>query len=322
MKEYVLETKEISEETEKREKEEGKKEICVCIMTEEEFEQTAEENRCKKEFLESFRHGVYCKAEIYLDCFTGVIRIPDKKRPEGKPKILGFYVRCGRMVFLDSSSHVTQFMKEIQREEISFQGREPQILLKVFDSLIEEDVSWLQRFEERITDLEDILLEGTPRELPQILMRLRRECVKFHNFYLQLLDVAEELQGHFALLMSQEQKSEWNVFTNRLSRLHDYTESIRENLLQLHELYQAQVDIQQNEIMKVLTVVTTVFLPLSLLTGWYGMNFEGILLLDWKYGYPAVILFTLVTILLELGYFRKKGFLRHRKGAGSFEMEI
>ena len=53
----------------------------------------------------------------------------------------------------------------------------------------------------------------------------------------------------------KEEENAWCVFSNRVSRLHDYTENIRENLLQIHELYQAQIDIQQNEIMTMLTVV-------------------------------------------------------------------
>ena len=50
-----------------------------------------------------------------------------------------------------------------------------------------------------------------------------------------------------------------------------------------------EIDIRQNGIMKILTIVTTIFLPLSLLAGWYGMNFAGMKELSWKYGYEAVI---------------------------------
>ena len=58
---------------------------------------------------------------------------------------------------------------------------------------------------------------------------------------------------------------------------------------QLREAYQSQLAIQQNDLMKIFTVVTVLVLPLSLLTGWYGMNFAGMPELGWKYGYPAVI---------------------------------
>ena len=73
----------------------------------------------------------------------------------------------------------------------------------------------------------------------------------------------------------------------RAHRLREDALSLREYLLQIRELYQAQIGIRQNEIMKSLTVVTTIFLPLSLLAGWYGMNFAGMPELTWPWGIPS-----------------------------------
>ena len=135
---------------------------------------------------------------------------------------------------------------------------EGQLLLAVFNGLIDEEVPYLQKVEEKITELENILLEETPRDFPMVLMGLRKAMMRLHTFYVQLLDMAEELQGAAGEILVKEEENAWCVFSNRVSRLHDYTENIRENLLQLHELYQAQIDIQQNEIMTMLTVVTTI----------------------------------------------------------------
>jgi len=64
--------------------------------------------------------------------------------------------------------------------------------------------------------------------------------------------------------------------------------TLREYVLQVRELFQAEIDIRQNRIMKTLAIVTTIFLPLSLVAGWNGMNFVDMLKLRWRYGYPAV----------------------------------
>ena len=72
---------------------------------------------------------------------------------------------------------------------------------------------------------------------------------------------------------------------------------LREFLTQVREAYQSQIDIEQNQIMKIFTVITAIFLPLTLIVGWYGMNFR-IPELDWTYGYLYVIGLSVVVCLI------------------------
>ena len=81
---------------------------------------------------------------------------------------------------------------------------------------------------------------------------------------------------------------------------------LREYASQVSSEYQAQVYIAQNRIMKLLTVVTTVCMPLSLIAGWYGMNFMNMPELHWEYGYPAVIALSALVVGGCILYFRKK----------------
>lgn len=79
-------------------------------------------------------------------------------------------------------------------------------------------------------------------------------------------------------------------------------------MLQIRELYQSMQDAHQNKIMAVITIVTTIFLPLTLITGWYGMNFVYMPELQWRYGYFAVIMISLIIVIAEIIYFKKKKF--------------
>lgn len=91
-------------------------------------------------------------------------------------------------------------------------------------------------------------------------------------------------------------------------RLLNETQLLREHCIQVRELFQAEIDIRQNGIMKILTIVTTIFLPLSLLAGWYGMNFAGMKELSWKYGYEAVIGAGILIVCLSMWIMKKKKF--------------
>ncbi|MBP5273252.1 MAG: magnesium transporter, partial [Clostridia bacterium] len=89
----------------------------------------------------------------------------------------------------------------------------------------------------------------------------------------------------------------------KFDRLYDFILRNQEYLEQVREAYQAQIDLVQNNTMKTLTVVTMIFLPLQLITGWFGMN----LIMpefEWTYGYPYVICLSLFILLVEILFFR------------------
>ena len=81
--------------------------------------------------------------------------------------------------------------------------------------------------------------------------------------------------------------------------------NLREYVTQVRESYEAEVDISLNTTMKIFTVVTTIFLPLTLIVGWYGMNFD-MPEYDWKHGYLFVTLISAVCILAVIAIFKKK----------------
>ena len=76
--------------------------------------------------------------------------------------------------------------------------------------------------------------------------------------------------------------------------------------MQVRDLYQTQIDVKQNRIMAVLTIITTIFFPLSIVTGWYGMNFEHMPELSYGWAYPAVAGLCLLIVCTELIIFKIK----------------
>jgi magnesium transporter len=86
----------------------------------------------------------------------------------------------------------------------------------------------------------------------------------------------------------------------------DTIETYRDMLAGMLDIYLSSISNRLNEVMKVLTIITTIFIPLSFIAGVYGMNFKFMPELDWQYGYPAVLALMLVISIIMLIMFRRK----------------
>ena len=121
--------------------------------------------------------------------------------------------------------------------------------------------------------------------------------------------MTQELEENENGFFSEENLRYIHLFMNLLVRRRDSAASLRDHSTQVRDLYHAQLEVRQNRIMTLLTVVTTIFMPLTLIVGWYGMNFRYMPELDWRYGYPAVFVVSIAIIIFCLVLFRKKKWL-------------
>ena len=96
------------------------------------------------------------------------------------------------------------------------------------------------------------------------------------------------------------------MFTDRVIRLQENVSGQREYVMQLRDLMQSQLDVRQNRVMTLLTLITSIFLPLTLIAGWYGMNFRYMPELEWKYSYPVLIVISCLIVILCVWWFKKK----------------
>ena len=150
------------------------------------------------------------------------------------------------------------------------------------------------------------MLSGRIAGFEQKIIGCRKEILKYAHYYLQLQDMADILMKNDYGAFSEEDLRALRLLREKTGRLHQEAIMLREYSTQVREVYQAQIEIRQNKIMKTLTIVTTICLPLTLIAGWYGMNFRRMPELSWKYGYPAVVLLSLCIVALSLYLCRKK----------------
>ena len=155
--------------------------------------------------------------------------------------------------------------------------------------------------------MEENIGSGGSADFFPLLTKHRQKLSELNAYYEQLTDIGELFQSR-ACSSFADDTGDWEKFTHRAERLQNHVQLLRENMLQLRELYQSKQDARQNKIMGILTIVTTFFLPLTLITGWYGMNFAYMPELKWRYGYPVVILVALIIAVGEFIYFKIKKF--------------
>lgn len=304
MMEYLLSTED------GRIKKEGKKQTgtnrIVLLSTE---QLHALDNCPHHQMLErSMRTVHYCKVELFAESIQGTIRVPNKQEAAGKELTFGFSLQQDQLLLVGEEHRLSALVERLG-ESVRGCFSLRHFLLLLLEFLIAEDVLYLQTIEDEIGSLEEQLSQRIPEEFSQKILAYRKQINRFHSYYEQLMNISDQMQEFLSDQMPVEEMRAWQMYANRTERLHNHVEMLREYVLQLRELYQSQIDMEQNRIMTLLTIVTTIFMPLTLIAGWYGMNFSNMPMLGWKYGYPAVIVVSVLVIIAEILYFRKKKML-------------
>ncbi|MFO7704213.1 MAG: magnesium/cobalt transporter CorA [Halopseudomonas sp.] len=177
----------------------------------------------------------------------------------------------------------------------------------LLDAVVDQYFLALEHLGDRIEALEDELIERPqPSTLTQI-HHYRREMLMLRKAVWPLREVLNRLSRDESPLISAETR----VF---LRDVHDHTihvmdtiDTLRELLVGMLDLYLSSVSNRMNEVMKVLTIIATLFMPLTFIAGVYGMNFKFMPELDWRWGYPAVMLVMLgISIGLLVAFRRRK----------------
>lgn len=251
-------------------------------------------------------HGT--KAEVNYDSLTGAFLIPDRRDLTGKACAFAFALDEKGVVFIDESGEAEKLLERIRRTK---RWREPcleRFLYDLLELIVSGDLALMEEYEQELDRLEADIQGPEETDLVRV-NEIRSEVRELQLHYEQLIDLVQELEENENGFFQEENLRYFHLFSNRMARLYDTATSLRDYTMQLGDLYQSQIDLKQNRIMTILTVVTTIFMPLTLITGWYGMNFTHMPELDSPYGYPLVIVTALVIAVASLLYFKKKKWL-------------
>ena len=285
----------------------GEDEILVEIMTLGEFDQTHKGTYHHELLMDSMEHIQYCKAEILRSCIIGTILVPDKQDLLEKEFGFGFYIHKGHLLFIDDTERIQKIASRLPEIKATDTTLEARFFLELLEFFINDDVLYLQRYEDMLISVEEELLENEMMEdFHTDMLRYRREILILNGYYQQFTEFMQMIAENKNRMFNDEDCRLFKVVANRVDRLYDNTKMLREYTAQLRELHKSQIDIMQNKTMRVLTLVTTIFMPLTLITGWFGMNFKFMPELASKYGYLGVIALSATVVIGEIIFFKRK----------------
>jgi magnesium transporter len=180
------------------------------------------------------------------------------------------------------------------------------LFYRFIDTIVDNYYFVLDSFAEKIEQLEDEVMENPSTKTLQKLQGIRKELIYLRRSVYPLRESINSLMKSESPLMRKETEKYFADVYDHTIHVIESLDTYRELLGGIMDLYMNSVSNKMNEIMKVLTIMSTIFIPLTFIAGIYGMNFENIPELGFEWGYPAVWILMLVIAIIMLLLFKKK----------------
>lgn len=179
----------------------------------------------------------------------------------------------------------------------------------LMDTVVDHYFLALESMGNEIDHLEDRLLENPEKDIQQDLHFMKQELAVLRRMVVPLREVVNELLRTDSPLITDACHAFFRDLSDHIAQVIETADIYREMLNGLRDLYLSQVSSRMNEVMKVLTIIATIFIPLTFIAGVYGMNFECMPELKWKWGYLFTWGLMILTTLGMFLYFKRKKWL-------------
>jgi magnesium transporter len=183
------------------------------------------------------------------------------------------------------------------------------LAFSLMDAIVDNYFVVLEEVEERIEALEEEVVASPSAKTVQKLHRLKRDMIFLRKAVWPLREVLAALTRRESKLITEAVVVYLRDVYDHTIQVIDSIETSRDLLAGMLDIYLSSISNRTNEVMKVLTIIATIFMPLTFIVGLYGMNFKYMPELEWRWGYPAVLLLMVLTTIAMLIYFRRKKWL-------------
>ena len=180
------------------------------------------------------------------------------------------------------------------------------LFFALLDAIIDHYFVVLEHINERIDVLEDEVYTNPAPETARKIQELKKEILKIRRYMSPVRELVGRLVDTEHPLIAKGTKLFLKDAVDHCIEINENLQISRELVMSLMEMYMSNVSNKMNEVMKVLTIMASIFIPLTFIAGIYGMNFENMPELHWQFGYFVALGFMLTILVIMLLYFRRK----------------
>lgn len=255
----------------------------------------------------SLQEVEFTKVEPQQECLWGSLYIPSLVDVMGTKYRILFFINEKNIVIVDDYTFSERMISRIQSRRIHQADSIEKFLCNFLSEIIGRDPVSLANYEKSLRALEERAGHNKTGDFQQAMAPLRSDLLILQEYYAELSDLGRELEEDENGFFAPEQRRFFGVVSDRADRLMNKSGQLLEYAKQIKEDYQTSITAHQNSTMQFLTIISTIFMPLTLITSWYGMNFSNMPELEG--GYPFVIILSICVIVITLIIFRKKKLL-------------
>ena len=286
-----------------------RKAIYVAIVDKDEFKKNSDLFNMGIDMEFDLSNAPVSCVKVNYDSLTGSFSIPDRACISEANHEFSFALDEQGIVFINDDGTAQKIVERIKNTR---KWRAPSLERFIYDFLEEiigNDINVLEVYDKKLDSMEDRILDkGDDDDIMEELVEIRSDIMDLRTHYEQLIDLGQELEENENGFFSSKNLRYFRMFTERVIRLRDIVASLREHTMQVRDLHHSQLEVKQNKVMTILTVVSTIFMPLTLIVGWYGMNFKYMPELDVPIAYPIVIAVCVIIVVVIIIFFKKKKF--------------
>ena len=204
---------------------------------------------------------------------------------------------------------VEDTIDQLKKEIINFQNGADYILFQVLNKITENSMNSINDWSAKLVDIEDEILKQNESSISLVLASIRKKLIYLKSISIYYLEFLQKILLKQSRFISEKNQPYFNEVFNKVTEINSLVESNNSLIINLYNLYFSLLTKKTNDVIQNLTIISTIFLPLTFIAAIYSMNFDNIPISKHPYGYFIILFIMFVITMFSLLYFRRKKWL-------------